>query len=137
MDYTLDMRNKTYSDPTPIDHANRINQTFLVGNTAANQGDYDSTGGVITPIFFREGSDDISAGAFTYSAGSSFGGSDGTYTYYQSDGTTVDPTGFQPAGLDYSVFCIPSQNVDWSGNGACANGDGSGGGSGGGGWGGW
>ena len=82
MNYTLDMRNKTYSDSSPIDPANRINQTFLIGDTPANQGDYDSTGAVITPIFFREGNDDITAGAFTYSTGSSYGGSNGLYTYY-------------------------------------------------------
>lgn len=137
MNYTLDMRSKTYSDPTPIDASNRTNQTFLIGDTAANQGDYDSTGAVITPIFFREGNDDITAGAFTYSVGSSFGGSNGTYTYYEADGVTVNTTGFQPVGKAYVQFCIPGQNVDWSGNGACFNGTGGSGGWGGGGMGGW
>lgn len=138
MDYTLDMRGKTYSDSTPIDHANRTNQTFLIGDTAANQGDYDSTGAVPTPISFREGTDDITAGAFTYTTGSSFGGSNGTYTYYLADGVTVDTSGFQPTGKAYDSFCMPSQNTDWSGNGACTNDSGSGGGGwGGGGFGGW
>ena len=63
--------------------------------------------------------------------------------HYYSDGVTVDTDAFQPTGKAYGNFCIPGQNVDWSGNGACANWDGSGGGGGGGhggghgGWGGW
>ena len=139
IDYTLDMRNKTYSDNTPIDHSDRTNQTFLVGDTAANQGDYDSTGAVATPISFREGNDDITAGAFTYTTGSGFGGSNGTYIYYLADGVTVDNSGFDPTGRSYVNFCIESQNTDWSGNGACKNGSGSGSGRSGGwgGWGGW
>ncbi|ALP53352.1 hypothetical protein Tel_09400 [Candidatus Tenderia electrophaga] len=136
-EYTLDMRGKTYADNTPITENERTNRTILIGDTAANQGDYDDTGAVITPTFFREGSDSISAGAYTYSTGSGYGGSNGTYTYYQKDGVTVNPGGFQPVNKDYSVFCIQGQNVDWSGNGACTNGDGGGGGRGGGGWGGW
>ena len=136
-EYTLDMRGKTYADNTPITENERTNRTILIGDTAANQGDYDDTYAVITPTFFREGNDTISAGAYTYSTGSGYGGSDGTYIYYQSDGVTVDNSGFQPVDKDYSVFCIQEQNVDWSGNGACTNGDGGGGGRGGGGWGGW
>jgi hypothetical protein len=137
MEYSIDMRSKTYSDPTPIASADRINRTFLIGDTAANQGDYDSTGAVPTPISMIQTNDDITAGAYTYTTGSSFGGSDGTYTYYLADGVTVDPSGFQPTNVDYSVFCMTGQNVDWSGNGACTNGNGGGGGRGGGGWGGW
>jgi hypothetical protein len=137
MEYTLDMRNKTYTDSTPISENDRTNKTFLIGDTAGSQGDYDSTNSVSTPVSFIQGTDDLAAGAYTYTPGSGFGGSDGTYTYYLSDGITVDTSGFQPVDKDYSVFCIPSQNVDWSGNGACTNGDGSGGGRGGGGWGGW
>jgi hypothetical protein len=138
-DYSIDMRGKTYADNTPITTNDRSNKTILIGDTAANQGDYDSTGTVVTPAEFIQGTDKISAGAYTYTAGSGYGGSNGTYTYYQSDGVTTNPSGFQPVNLDYSVFCIASQNVDWSGNGACVNGNGSsgGGGWGGGGWGGW
>jgi hypothetical protein len=136
LDYTLDMRNKTYSDPTPISVNDRTNKTFLIGDTAGSQGDYDSTNSVSTPVSFIQGTDDITAGAYTYTTGSSFGGSAGTYTYFLSDGVSVT-SGFQPMNKDYSVFCIQSQNVNWSGNGACTNGTGGGGGRSGGGWGGW
>jgi len=137
LEYTLDMRNKTYSDQTPITANDRNNRTILIGDIAGSQGDYDSTGVLPTPAEYIQGTDKISAGAYTYTAGTGYGGSNGTYTYYQLDAVTVNPSGFQPVNLDYSVFCMPSQNVDWSGKGACTNGSGSGGGWGGGGWGGW
>lgn len=137
MEYTLDMRSKTYSDNTPITTAERINKTFLTTNNAANQGDFDSTGATMTPSSMTQGVDNLSAGAFTYTAGGSNGGADGTYTYYDEKGSQ-DFAGYQPSDKDYSVFCIDTQNVNWSGNGACVNASGSSGGRrGGGGWGGW
>ena len=75
------------------------------------------------------------AGAWTYEDGSDFGGSNGTYSYYQSNGTDPSPDeGFYPVGLPYVIFCDPAQNPDWSGNGACVDGDGGGGGRGSFGW---
>ncbi len=145
--YSLDMRSKTYSDSTPISDAEKTNQTFILeGTKPANQGDYDSTGAVITPTFFTDSTGVVvDGGAYTYTDGTSFGGSIGTtdvtngkgYTYYESDGVTEKIVQTQPINRDYSVFCIADQNTNWSGNGACVDGNGGGGGRGGGGWGGW
>ncbi len=136
MEYTLDLRSKTYSDNTPITQAERVNKTFLTTANAANQGDYDSTGAVLTPTNMVQGVDNMSAGAYTYVAGGSNGGADGTYTYYDESGAE-DFSGYQPSDKDYSVFCIADQNVNWSGNGACVNGSGQSSRRTGGGWGGW
>ncbi len=141
VEFSMDMRDKTYSDSTPVSEAQMTNRTFILeGTTAANQGDYDSTGAVQTPTNMTDSSGmSINGGAFTYTTGPSFGGSLGNYTYYESDGVTPGATQTQPINRDYSVFCKPDENVDWSGNGACTNADASGGGygGGGGGWGGW
>ena len=152
-EYSLDMRSKTYSDSTPVGDAEKVNKTFILeGTTAANQGDYDSTGAVQTPTLMTDTSTNhqvnVNGGAYTYDAGSSFGGSISAadnpedigngYTYYLSDGVTPNGNQAQPIDRDYSVFCIESQNTDWSGNGACVNANGGGAGRrGGGGWGGW
>ena len=147
-EYSLDMRDLTYSSNTPVAASKKVNQTFILeGVTAANQGDYDSTGNTQTPALMTDTSSGsqvvVSGGAFTYSTsgsanGPSFGDSFGDYTYYDSQGANP-VTNNQPYNRDYSVFCSTTQNtVDWSGNGVCqdANG-GSAGGRGGGGWGGW
>jgi len=140
-EYSLDMRSKTYSDTTPVSEAEKTNQTFILdGLNAANQGDYDSTGATQTPTNMSDSTGVVvDGGAYKYTDGPSFGGSYGGYTYFLSDGVTEKGVQTQPYDRDYSVFCIESQNVDWSGNGACVNGNGSGGGRGGGmgGWGGW
>jgi len=140
-EYSLDMRSKTYSDTTPVSETEKTNQTFILdGLNAANQGDYDSTGVTQTPTNMADSTGVVvDGGAYKYTDGTSFGGSYGDYTYYLSDGVTEKTLQTQPYDRDYSVFCIQEQNVNWSGNGACANGDASagGGGRGGGGWGGW
>ena len=138
-EYSLDMRSKTYSDNTPVTEAQKTNQTFILqGSTAANQGDYDSTGATQTPTNMADSTGVVvSGGAYTYTNGTSFGNSYGDYTYYDSEGLNPD-TSNQPYNRDYSVFCIESQNTNWSGNGACVDANGGGGGRrGGGGWGGW
>jgi len=140
-EYSLDMRGKTYSDTTPVSENKKVNQTFILdGLNAANQGDYDSTGATPTPTNMADSTGVVvDGGAYKYTDGTSFGGSYGDYTYYLSDGVTENGNQTQPYDRDYSVFCISSQNVNWSGNGACVNGNGSSGGRGGGhgGWGGW
>lgn len=149
-EYSLDMRSKTYSDSTPVTNAQKTNKTFILeGTTAANQGDYDSTGGVQTPTLMTDTSSGsqvvINGGAFTYTVGTEEGGSFDTtdvsngkgYTYYESDGVTLGSLQTQPIDRDYSVFCDTDQNSNWSGNGACVDESGGGGGRGGGGWGGW
>lgn len=142
-EYSLDMRSKTYSDTTPVSNSEKTNKLFILeGATAANQGDYDSTGEVQTPTLMTDTSSGsqvvVDGGAYKYTDGSSFGGSYGDYTYYKSDGVTEKTLQTQPYDRDYSVFCVESQNTDWSGNGACVNANGGGAGRrGGGGWGGW
>lgn len=138
-EYSLDMRGISYSDPTPVSEAKKVNQTFILdGLAAANQGDYDSTGGIQTPTNMADSTGVVvDGGAYKYTDGTSFGGSYGNYTYYKSDGVTEKTLQTQPYDRDYSVFCIQEQNVDWSGNGACVDANGGGGGRGGGGWGGW
>lgn len=95
--------------------------TLLNAGVPNNGGDYDFADRAETTYF--------TAGAYTYTDGTNYGGSLGTYTY--QDGAAGDA--FQPTNKDYSSFCDPSQNTDWSGNGACTNSDGTGGGFG---WGG-
>jgi len=139
-EYSLDMRSKTYSDTTPVSETEKVNQTFILqGPTAANQGDYDSTGATQTPTNMADSTGVVvDGGAYKYTNGTSFGGSYGDYTYYLSDGVTENGNQTQPYDRDYSVFCVETQNVDWSGNGACVNGNGGGSGRRGrGGWGGW
>lgn len=119
----LDMRNKLYNDNTPIDpYTEMVHTTTLLNSDIPNNGgDYDFADRASTTYF--------TAGAYTYTDGTNYGGSLGTYSYM--DAGAADE--FQPTNKDYSSFCDPSQNTDWSGNGACTNGDGSGGGFG---WGG-
>ncbi len=119
----LDMRNKLNSDMSPIDPATEMVHTTTLLNAGVpnNGGDYDFADRAETTYF--------TAGAYTYTDGTNYGGSLGTYTY--QDGAAGDA--FQPTNKDYSSFCDPSQNTDWSGNGACTNSDGTGGGFG---WGG-
>ncbi len=114
----LDMRNKTYLDDTPIDPATKvINTAKLLGTNEPNgTGNYDYATQADTAY--------VTAGAYTYTSGTNYGESLGTYTYMDV-GTASE---YQPTDVDYSIYCDVFQNTDWSGNGACTNGDGTGGG---------
>lgn len=118
--FTIDMRALTYdsADNTGIYVENITNLSG--GAEAANQGDYDTTDATYTPHFFNQEETTVSGGKFTWTAGSGQLGADGTYTYYSADGS-LNPSGFQPTDRNYSGFCDPSQNVNWSGSGACKN----------------
>lgn len=74
------------------------------------------------------------AGRYTYTAGTGFGQSNGTYAYIDAANGDL----FNPANVTYAEFCDAAQNPNWSGAGACKNNDGTGGGGGwrgsGGGW---
>jgi len=127
----IDMSNKLYSDITPIDESADFDNFMVLTDPLKNgtEGDYN----VDTMGDIRE----FRAGGYTYTPGTGTGGAGGTYSY-------IDPTedanpAYDPLNADWVSFCDISQNVDWSGNGACTNGDGTGGGwgGGGGGWGGW
>jgi len=120
----MDMRNKHYLDMTPIDPSTELVHTIelLNADVPFDGGNYDFAD--------RPETAHITAGGFTYSAGTNYGESLGTYNYVD----TAYGDDFQPLDKPYTAYCDPSQNPDWSGNGACTNGDGSGGG---GGWGGW
>ena len=117
---SMDMRGRNYSQITPIDPTTSVVNTLVLtgSNRAATEGNYD--------LQDQAQTSHISAGGFTYTNGSGNGNSGGVYTWY----APVD--NFQPMNRNYAVYCDPTQNSDWSGNGACING--SGGGSGGGGW---
>lgn len=116
---SIDMRGKNYSQSTPVDYTSMINTLVLKESTRqGTEGDYDMQNDAQTAH--------ITAGGFTYTAGSGNGGSGGTYTW--SD--LVD--NFQPMNRNYQGYCNPSQNSNWSGNGACVGS--SGGGGGGAGW---
>jgi len=127
----IDMSNKLYSDMTPIDETIDFDNVLVLTDPLKNgtEGDYN----VDTMGDIRE----FRAGGYTYTPGAGTGGSGGTYSY-------IDPVedanpAYKPMNEDWVSFCDTSQNPDWSGFGACTNGDGSGGGwgGGGGGWGGW
>src|SRR3569623_1112349 len=117
---SMDKRGRNYSQITPIDPSTSVVNTLVLtgSNRAATDGNYD--------LQVHAQTSHISAGGFTYTNGSGNGNGGGVYTWY----APVDP--FQPLHRNYAVYCDPTQNSDWSGNGACING--SGGGSGGGGW---
>jgi len=127
----IDMSNSLYTDITPIDETTDFDNVMVLTDPLKNgtEGDYN----VDTMGDIRE----FRAGGYTYTPGAGAGGAGGTYSY-------IDPVedanpAYKPMNEDWVSFCDTSQNVDWSGNGACTNGDGSGGGwgGGGGGWGGW
>ena len=113
----FDMRVKDYNDITPIDASNvTITVVLTSPGTFNDSGDFDSN---------NFGNADISAGGFTYTRGTGdndFGGSNGTYAYINEAFNDF----FDPRDNDYSAFCDPAENTDWSGNGACTNADGSG-----------
>lgn len=125
-----DMRGKNYSTLAPItlsdtktvDSLNPngmaiTNTVQLLGaNRQGTEGDFD--------IHTDAQTSHISAGGFTYTTGSGYGGSGGTYTW-------SDPVdNFQPMNRNYQGYCNPAQNPVW-GSGACVGG----GAAGGGGWG--
>ena len=112
---SIDMRGRNYSQITPIDATSMTNTLTLIGATrAANEGNYD--------LQDQAQTSHISAGGFTYTNGSGNAGSGGTYTWY----APID--NFQPMNRNYQGYCNPSQNSDWSGDGACTNTTGGGGG---------
>ena len=65
----------------------------------------------------------VTAGGYTYTTGSGNGGSGGTYAF-TGGGIGFDET------VDWAGMCDPSQNTNWSGNGACTDDSGGGGGGG-------
>jgi len=131
-----DMRGLDYTtDQTPIDKSQAIiTQQLLGADKYGSEGDFDYSQDVNWSSVDTSAKQ-ISGGGYTYTEGTgakAFGGSLGTYTY-MDDGTNFT---WDAMNEDYSAFCDPLQNSDWSGYGACTNGDGSGGGSSGGRWGG-
>ncbi len=124
-EFTLDMRMIDYDtyDNTGVIMNNITNLSG--GNEAANQGDYDTTDATYTPHMFNQEDAVVTAGKFTWTTGSGNLGAKGTYTYYNED-DTVNASGFQPHDKNYSQFCDPSYNVNWSGRGACKNPNGGG-----------
>ena len=125
----IDMSNSLYTDITPIDESADFDNVMVLTDPLKNgtEGDYN----VDTMGDIRE----FRAGGYTYTPGSGTGGSGGTYSY-------IDPTedanpAYKPMNEDWVSFCDPSQNSNWSGFGACTNGNGSGGGGRGGAWLGW
>lgn len=115
---TMDMRGKTYSDITPINTATSVVNTLVLTEASrqGTEGDYNIQADALTSY--------LSAGGFTYTPGSGYGGSGGVYTW-------SDPVdNFQPMNRNYQGYCNPAQNPVW-GSGACVGG----GGGGGGGWG--
>ena len=69
----------------------------------------------------------VTAGGFTYTAGSGTGGSAGNYTYMDAH-DEANPI-FEPYNLNWQGYCKPSENPSW-GSGACRGGGGGGGGQG-------
>lgn len=116
---TIDMRGKNYSEITPINTTSVVNTLVLLEpSRQGTEGDYDIQADASTSY--------LSAGGFTYTPGSGYGGSGGVYTW-------SDPVdNFQPMNRNYQGYCNPAENPVW-GNGACVGGSPAG--SGGGGWG--
>lgn len=123
--FTIDMRDKTYQDGTPIDFDQKITNITKLRQVAgseavaADQGDYDTTDIEFTAHYVNQASPYTVAGAYTYTDGSGGNnalGGGGTYNY-DIAATSFVETGFIPTGKDYTGFCDPSMNPDWrSGN---------------------
>ncbi|VAW87653.1 hypothetical protein MNBD_GAMMA17-781 [hydrothermal vent metagenome] len=145
----IDMSNSLYTDITPVDGTADFDNVLVLTDPLKYEtaGDYNvDTAGSLGPeikSYYNVNPNgeirEFTAGGFTYTPGSGTGGSGGTYNYIDS-ADNANPA-YNPLNVDWVSFCDTSQNVNWSGNGACTNGDGSGGGWGGGwgggGWGGW
>lgn len=119
--FTIDMRDKTYQDGTPINfdqkitNITKLRQVAGSAAVAADQGDYDTTDAEFTAHFVNQASPYTVAGAYTYTDGSGTNkalGGGGTYNYDVA-GTSFVETGFIPTGKDYTGFCEPSVNPDW------------------------
>lgn len=111
---TMDMRSRNYSQITPIGLGDYTNTTVLLGaDRYGTEGDYDADAQAQAVT--------LSAGGFTYTPGSGYGGSGGTYTWWASYDN------FQPMNRNYNSYCNPTQNPSW-GSGPCAGGGGGGGG---------
>ena len=118
-EFTLDMRAISYSSS---DNSGIIitNKTDISGGLeAANQGDYDTTDVTQTAHIYNQEEANTNGGTFTWANGTGTLNAAGTYTYYESDGVTVNTSGFDPKNKNYQQFCDPTYNVNWSGNGAC------------------
>ena len=115
--FSMDMRGSNYSQMTPIAVSSVVNTVVLTGaDSQGQEGDYDFQNDAQTSY--------MSAGGFTYTAGTGAGGSGGTYSWF-------DPTdNFQPMNRNYASYCDAAQNPNWSGVGACVDGTGGGGGGG-------
>ena len=119
--FVNDMRNKTFSDRTPIDPDRNINTMELTGPDAPGSDIPTSTFGGQTRV---DGNFDIStdgqtlritAGAYTWSQGSGPGNSDGTWTYYANGPGAAPTIGFDPtSGINWESFYDPAQNPVWS-----------------------
>ncbi|MCF6324432.1 MAG: hypothetical protein L3J89_08930 [Gammaproteobacteria bacterium] len=137
----IDMSNSLYTDITPVDENADFDNILTLTDPLKYEtaGDYNVD--IPNPEYTSTMTEirEFTAGGFTYTPGSGTGGSGGTYNYIDS-ADNANPA-YNPLNTDWVSFCDVSQNVNWSGNGACTNGDGSGGGWGGGwgggGWGGW
>lgn len=121
-EFTVDMRSRTYSDNTPLPISALINTVTLKGSAKFGTEGDAGTSSQLDQYHFT-------AGEFTYTAAGTNGGGGGTYTYVEPF-----PNFASPMNIDYSLYCDPSQNTNWSGKGACVNGNGTGGGWGRGGW---
>lgn len=114
----IDMRGKNYSDATPIDPATKFTNTLTLSGALIN----GTTGN------FNNSTDAdhnyVTAGGFTYTAGSGTGGSAGNYTYMDAH-DEANPI-FEPYNLNWQGYCKPSENPSW-GSGACRGGGGGGG----------
>ncbi len=118
-EFTIDMRAISYSSS---DNSGIIitNKTDISGGLeAANQGDYDTTDATQTAHIYNQEEANTNGGTFTWATGTGNLNAAGTYTYYESDGVTVNTSGFDPKNKNYQQFCDPTVNVNWSGNGAC------------------
>lgn len=119
--FTIDMRDKTYQDGTPVDFDQKITNITKLrevagsARLAADQGDYDTTDAEFTAHYVNQATPYTVAGAYTYTDGSGANqplGSGGSYNYDIADTSFVE-TGFIPTGKDYTGFCDPSMNPDW------------------------
>lgn len=111
---SMDMRGSNYSQITPINTATSVTNTLVLlgSDRAGTEGNFNIQDNAQTSH--------LSAGGFTYTPGSGFGGSGGVYTW-------SDPVdNFQPMNRNYQSYCDPAQNRVW-GSGACVGGGGGGG----------
>lgn len=107
--FVNDMSNKTFADNTAINPANNTNTLTLLGADAPPLGESDFD------IHADSQTSRITAGAYTWGAGSGPGQSRGTWTYY-ADGPAAPPTiGMDPESpVNWAAFYDSAQNPPWS-----------------------